>query len=103
MKSKISKRKVAMIREISVLRRRIDRADLALLKAFSERFSAVEKLGRIKKKLKLPAKQKARWKEVMKDRLRRGARLGVAGPFINSIYKIIHKEAIRIQTRRGRS
>jgi chorismate mutase len=87
-------------RELKRLRKKIDQADKALIKAFSARFDAVEKVGNLKKKLKLPVVQKARWKELLADRLKRAKRLGVSESFVKLVFKAIHLEAIRIQKRR---
>jgi chorismate mutase len=86
--------------ELKRLRKKIDQADRALLKAFSDRFDAVEKVGNLKKKLKLPVVQKARWNELLADRLKRAKQLGVAQSFVKTVFKEIHLEAIRIQKRR---
>jgi chorismate mutase len=86
--------------ELKRLRKKIDRADQALLKAFSARFQAVERVGDLKRKLGLPVVQKARWNELLQDRLKRAKRLGVSDKFIQIVFKQIHLEAIRIQKRR---
>jgi chorismate mutase len=87
-------------RELKRLRGKIDQADKALLKAFSARFDAVTKVGKLKKKLNLPVVQKARWKELLSDRVKRAKRLGVSEIFVKKVFGEIHLEAIRIQKRR---
>ena len=86
--------------ELKLLRKKIDRADKALLKAFAERFNAVRKVGKLKKKQNLPVVQKSRWKELLSDRVKRAKRLGVSETFIKVVFGAIHLEAIRIQKRR---
>jgi chorismate mutase len=87
-------------RELRRLRKKIDQADKALLQAFAKRFDAVEKVGKLKKKQNLPVVQKARWKELLTDRVKRAKRLGVSGDFTKKVFGAIHLEAIRIQKRR---
>jgi chorismate mutase len=87
-------------RELKRLRRKIDQADKALVQAFARRFDAVEKVGKVKKKQNLPVVQKARWKELLTDRVKRAKRAGVSEQFIKKVFGAIHLEAIRIQKRR---
>jgi chorismate mutase len=87
-------------RELKRLRKKIDQADKALVQAFAKRFDAVEKVGKLKKKQNLPVVQKARWKELLADRVKRAKRLGVSEEFIKKVFGAIHLEAIRIQKRR---
>jgi chorismate mutase len=75
----------------------IDSADQAILKALGARFKAVEKVGKIKRKYDMPLYQKARWQEVVEDRLNLAQKQKVAEPFTRALLKLIHKEAIRIQ------
>jgi chorismate mutase len=86
--------------QLKRLRKKIDQADKDLIKAFSMRFDAVEKIGKLKKKQKLPVVQKARWKELITDRVKRAKRLGVSEAFIKTVFNAVHAEAIRIQKRR---
>lgn len=79
------------------LRDTIDEADQAILRAFGQRFKAVEKVGKIKKKNKMPLYQKARWEEVVENRLSLSKKQKVDEAFTRSLLKLIHKEAIRIQ------
>ena len=59
----------ALTRKLLALRKKIDSADLALLKALSARFRAVEKVGALKHAQGLPLYQKARWAEVVENRI----------------------------------
>ena len=78
-------------------RRTIDNADRALFSALSHRFKAVEKVGKIKHKNAMPLYQKARWQEVVKDRIEQATALKVDARFTRALLALIHKEAIRIQ------
>lgn len=87
-------------RSLKRLRTRIDRADRALLEALSARFRAVLEVGELKRELGLPVVQKNRWLELMEDRLRQANRLELSKDFIQAVFKLIHKEAIRLQSRK---
>ena len=78
-------------------RAEIDQADQALFQALGARFKAVEKVGKIKKKHQMPLYQKARWQEVVEERLKLAKKNKVDEFFTRSLLKLIHREAIRIQ------
>lgn len=89
-----------MSKKLNLLRKKIDRADHALLKAFGARFKAIKEVGILKKKLKMPIVQHARWHHVVKDRLKKAKKLKLSPSFTKAVYKLIHDEAIRIQKRK---
>ena len=75
----------------------IDHADMALLKALSQRFSAVADIGKIKRREGLPLIQKKRWKEIIDHRVSAGDRIGLNREFVKAVFEAIHKESIRVQ------
>ena len=79
------------------LREEINSADKIIIEALSYRFSAVNKMGKLKKELKLPLFQKERWRAVVEDRLKRGRKMKVDVEFLKSFLKLIHQESLRIQ------
>jgi chorismate mutase len=81
------------------LRKKIDRADRALFQALSLRTKAVTEIGHLKRRHGLPVLQKARWKEVMRERVKIAKGLGISEAFVKRVLTLIHKESIRIQTR----
>jgi chorismate mutase len=83
--------------ELKKLRQVIDRADRALIQALGQRLQAVEKIGRIKRRLKLPLYQRARWNEVVEDRVKRGRAKRLDEAFMRKLLALIHRESIRIQ------
>ena len=87
------------LKKLNKLRREIDRTDHNLIKALGERFKAVRELGHLKKKLKLPIAQRARWSQVMKTRVREGQKRRLSPVFIKAIYGLIHQEALGLQRR----
>ena len=82
---------------LALCRRTIDEADQALFKALGQRFKAVEQVGRIKRKNKMPLYQKARWQEVVENRVKLAKKQKVDTDFTKALLKLIHREAIRIQ------
>ncbi len=81
-------------------RQKIDQADRAILRALGSRFQAVLKIGKIKKQLGLPARQKARWQELMRERLRLAKTLGLNPKFVEALYRLIHRESLSMQSRK---
>ena len=86
-----------MQRELEKLRKKIDKADHELLRALAFRFSAVRSIGLLKKANGIPIRQSARWKEVVRDRLKLAKKMGLSGDLADKIFTAIHREAIRTQ------
>lgn len=78
-------------------RGRIDQLDRAFMRALGARFAAVKKIGAIKIAQGLPLLQKTRWAEVMSLRLKTAKKVGMDSEFTQTLFKLIHKEALRIQ------
>ncbi len=89
-----------MSQDLRQLRKKIDQADRALIKALGNRFKAVKEVGVLKRKLKLQIVQKSRWNEVLRDRIRAARSEKVSITMVKKIFEIIHGEAIRIQRRK---
>lgn len=93
----MSARQASPEARIKRLRKKVDAADRALMKALGRRMETVRRIGQIKVAAGMPLLQKTRWSEVMKERLKAAARLGLAGGFTTALYALIHQEALRIQ------
>jgi chorismate mutase len=85
------------------LRKRIDRADRALIRALGQRFEAIEALAGIKEKLGLPIVQKARWKDVIADRMKLAKSAKLHPKMVERILTLIHAESVRVQRARRRA
>jgi chorismate mutase len=85
---------------LNQLRKRIDRADRALLKALQVRFETVQSVAEVKRVHGLPALQKSRWKEVQTSRMELGKSLGLREKFMRSLLKLLHKESLSLQRRK---
>jgi chorismate mutase len=86
-------------KKLEKCRKAVDRADKEILKALQKRHQAVEQVGAVKRKHKLPIVQPERWKEVVENRVARGNKLKLHEPFLREVLDLIHKESVRIQER----
>lgn len=85
------------VKSIEKLRKKIDLADRAVLKALGARMKTVSQIGKLKIKHGVPPLQKARWASVMEKRAAQGKRAGLSSQFTQKIYRIIHQEALKLQ------
>jgi chorismate mutase len=83
--------------KIKRLRKKIDKADRAFLRALKERLMIAEKIGKIKIAEGMPLFQKARWREMIEGRLALASSMGLERKFAKKLFEEIHKEALRIQ------
>ncbi len=99
--SKKSARKIetAFQNKLESLRAKIDKADRAMIEALAHRTNIVEKIGRAKKKHGEPLRQKSRWNQLLRDRIRQATQLGVDRKLILAIFECIQKESIARQAR----
>ena len=88
-------------KELLALRKKIDAADRDLIAALSARFKVVERVGKLKVTHGLPIVQKARWAELVEDRVKQANHKNVGEEFTRAVLKLIHKEAVRIQKRKS--
>jgi chorismate mutase len=84
-------------RDLKRLRTEIDRTDRELLKVLKARMRTVERIGRLKAKHGAPVLQKGRYAELIEKRRQMSARVGLDAVFTDSLFELIHDEAIRIQ------
>lgn len=89
--------------KLTRLRKKIDHADQALLKAMRDRMKTVLEIAHYKALNDLPVVQKGRWKQLMRDRMTHAERLGLDEDFTKALFELIHREALRIQRKRRKS
>jgi chorismate mutase len=82
---------------IKKLRKKVDAADRALMKALGARMATVKHIGKIKVAAGMPLLQKIRWNAVMDERLKAAGKLGLSEGFTTGLYALIHREALKIQ------
>jgi chorismate mutase len=81
------------------LRQKIDKVDRTLLKTLARRFQIVERVGALKRKSGVTIRQRSRWSELMRERIRLAKRLGLRASLVRLIFESIQEEAIACQTR----
>ncbi len=84
-------------KRLKSLRKKIDQADRALLRALGDRQAAVQKIGILKAKTGMAPHQKARWARVLNAAVKLGKKSKLDPVFTKSIFERIHSESIRIQ------
>lgn len=85
------------MKKLNLLRQQIDQIDQEIIKQLSNRFSIVQKIGRIKKELGVLPLDKNRWKQVLNSRILIGKKFGLPTKLIKSIYNLIHEHALKIE------
>lgn len=79
------------------LRTEIDAIDEKILLQLAARMKLVKNIKDVKKTLQLSVTDKKRERELMKNLVQKGDRLGLAASFIGKLYRLIVKESKRIQ------
>ena len=87
------------IRKLNRVRSHVDRADMVIITALSERMALVRDIGEIKKKFRIPVVSENRDKQVMKRILMTGNAHGLDKGFIEEVYLSVLNEAKRIQNK----
>ena len=82
---------------LAPLRDQIDLLDRELLSLIAKRMAVSRRIASIKHDAHLPVYQQARWADVMADRLRLAAELGLDEHFIKKLLESIHAESVRVQ------
>jgi chorismate mutase len=88
---------LATHKSLKAARSKIDKIDRKIITQLAARMRVCHKIGLIKSKGKIPVIQKARWNDVMKDRLKYSKKLGLTLQTVDRIFKLIQKESIAVQ------
>lgn len=88
-----------LINRAEKLRLQIDAADLDIVQALARRMELVEQIGQYKKQNNVQVLQISRWKEIFKTRADWAKELNLSPDFVAELYKLIHVESIRTQTK----
>lgn len=83
--------------ELQSLRLEIDRVDQALLENLAVRLKLAQRLGIIKRELKLLPLSPTRWSQVLHQAYEYGHQCGLSDSFIADIFNRIHQESLRQQ------
>ena len=79
------------------LRKQVDKVDEKILLLLGKRMSVARKIGQLKKEKSLPVLDKTRWNQVLRSNLVKSENLGLSKNFIREIFRIIHKNSLRVQ------
>ena len=83
--------------QLTQLREKINLADDELLQLLAHRMNMVGQIATYKRDNKVTILQVERWKEILKNRMDNGEKLGLSIEFIKQMYLLMHDESIRIQ------
>ncbi|MBT5615835.1 MAG: bifunctional 3-deoxy-7-phosphoheptulonate synthase/chorismate mutase type II [Flavobacteriales bacterium] len=84
---------------IEILRAQIDRFDNELIGLLKNRMQVVEQIGKEKEKNNITALQIHRLAQIMEERTKKAEALGISKEYITEIFKLIHSESLKLQTR----
>ena len=85
------------LKNLAVLREKIDKLDSDIIQVLGERMKVVEEIGNCKKKSNVTVFQPSRWEEILNSRVDDAAKYNLSPEFITKIYQYIHEEAVRHQ------
>jgi len=81
------------------LRTEIDITDQQLLEILARRCQISRQIGEYKKSHNMTIFQVSRWKHLLEDRLVQAGQMGMEANFVKQIYKMVHDNSIRIQSK----
>ena len=77
----------------------IDEIDSDLIRQFSNRIKIIEEIGKYKIENNVAIFQAERWAEILKSRSDWAKENNISSEFIEKVYRLIHDESLRIQTK----
>ena len=83
--------------KLKTLRLQIDKIDKNIISQLAARMRISKKIGEVKRQNNIPIVQKARWNELMKNRIKLSVKLNLTVKFIDTIFRMIQKESIALQ------
>ena len=83
---------------LSALRSEIDDIDDELLQLLARRMNVSGQIGEYKKEKGLTVVQMDRWKQILKEHLETGDKLGLPNELIEKVFEAIHQASIRRQS-----
>jgi ADP-ribose pyrophosphatase YjhB (NUDIX family)/chorismate mutase len=84
--------------DLVFLRYQIDLTDNELLRLFGLRMNLVRHAVIYKSNHKLQELNQDRWQQVITDKLKKATKIGLNKEFVRSIWEMIHKETLRIES-----
>lgn len=87
------------ISQLEGLRKVIDRMDRHIIETLSKRMKVVNEIAEHKKLNNITIHQQKRWNQIINNAIKTGAENNFSEDSIIDLFKIIHRESIRIQNR----
>jgi chorismate mutase len=84
--------------KLEELRSEIDKLDEELIDILGRRMNIVEEIGKYKKENNITILQLKRWSQIIRDRVDRGAQMGLSREFLLRLLEALHEESIQRQT-----
>ncbi len=83
--------------QIADLRTEISRVDSQIIQDVADRMKWVEKIGQLKRQHSIPVLQIDRYEMLLGDHIAKARELGLDTSFIESVFELIHAEAVKRQ------
>ena len=87
----------SFMNRMSQLREQVDEVDSQVLDLLGARMEIVREMGQLKTEEKVSTLQPHRWQEVLDDRLKKGAAVGLSPNVVKQVMQSVHEESIRQQ------
>ena len=94
-----SSENTVFLNKLEKLREQIDHIDRELIDTLAARMRLAEQIGEYKKENNVAVFQAERWREIMESRPLWGGQANLSAEFVRELYRIIHDESIRLQTK----
>ncbi len=88
-----------LLTKLEELREKINSIDHDFIETMATRQKVIEEIGKHKKENNITIFQLGRWKEIIETRPGWAEKLGVSASLVEEIYKLIHAESIKVQTK----
>ena len=89
----------AFANQLSELRDEIDGIDREIIEIIAKRMNVAKQIGEYKKDNNITILQSGRWDQIVEDRKAQGTEKGLTEDFMTELYRQIHKESIRQQSK----
>ncbi len=90
---------LSLLSKLEKLREKINGIDQDFIETLASRKKVIEEIGQHKKDNNITIFQLERWKEIIETRPLWAEKAGVSGELVEEIYKLIHAESIKVQTK----
>jgi len=89
----------SFVNKLAELRDEIDGIDREIIEIIAKRMNVAKEIGQYKKENDITILQSSRWEEILDHRKKLGVDKGLTEDFMTELYRQIHKESIRQQSK----